>query len=100
MAFNANVQLSGQGTMTVGIPETNTFIVDGKLTVPALTEGSAQQTQVVATVKKNGSTMYTSNPGDRGFHVPIPCVANDVISIVISSSVASETRMRTTVAIG
>jgi hypothetical protein len=84
----------------VGIPTAGTYIVDGKLTLPALQEGSAKDSQCVATVSRNSTVIYTSNPGDRGFNTSIPCSAADVISIVISSADATETRMRCTVAVG
>jgi hypothetical protein len=90
----ANLQFlqSVQGLQTFPIftaPSAGVYFVNGQLTLPMQT-GSGQS-QVVATVKQNGSTIYTGIAGATGFQInQIVCAAADAISVVLSSAAAAD----------
>lgn len=87
--FNGNISLNGLGTFTIfTAPAAGVYFVNGQLSLPQLTTDN-QQSQVVATVKQNGSGIYTGIAGASGFQVnQIVCALNDVIAVTLSSSAA------------
>lgn len=72
------------------------------------TSGPAVSSGVSVVVKQNGSTVYTSptlsaTQSAQQFKVDLNCALNDAISVVVSSSTASDQQLsgvRTTVTIG
>jgi hypothetical protein len=52
--------------------------------------GPQVASQVVCTVKQNGTTKLSTNPGDRGFEIQLNCTAGDVITIVRTSSLLQD----------
>jgi hypothetical protein len=94
-------------TNTVTVPNTDTYLVQGTLSLPSQVpaptpgagggagtgSGSGPQvnSQVVVTIKQNGSTIYTSAAGDKGFCLPaLSCTAGDVLSFQRSSSLSQD----------
>jgi hypothetical protein len=90
-------------TVTVVVPTTDIYSLQGTLTLPNIVPspvagagggagtgsggGPQISSQVVVTIKQNGSTVFTSSPGDRGFCVSaLNCSAGDVLTIERSSS--------------
>jgi hypothetical protein len=120
--FNQSLTFTGLTTQHINIPTTDTYNLSVKTTLPsnntntssALTgpgggtgtgTGAAPTptSQVVTTIKQNGSTIYTSAAGTRGFELnAIVCTAGDVLDVVTSSSLASDQQLeavKTTVAV-
>jgi len=107
MPFVNNQSFTGLNTCTVNIPTTDQYNFNGTLTLPT-NAGSATQgpgggagtgtgagpgtpSQVVVTVKQNGSTIFTTNAGAMGFQLnAVNCTAGDVMTFVLSSSLASD----------
>lgn len=90
MSANFSLNLSSQGltTVTVGAVETATYHIEGKLTLPSITNGDSANSAVVVTVSVNGTPKYTGLPGSRGFATAPACTAGDTITIVTSSAAA------------
>lgn len=90
MAAHFSVNLSSQGltTVTVGAPETATYHIEGKLTLPTVTTGATANSAVVVVVNVNGSPVYTGLAGAEGFATSPACTAGDTITIVTSSAAA------------
>lgn len=99
--------VSGLSTATVIVPNTDTYLVQGTLTLPEVVPSATQgpgggagtgtgggpqvSSQVVVTIKQNGSTIYTSAPGDRGFCLSaLSCTAGDTLTFQRSSSLAQD----------
>lgn len=107
MALTQSTSVTNLQTHTITIPTTDVYNFQGTLTlpniVPTATQGAGGgagtgtgggpqvASQVVVTIKQNGSTIYTSNAGDRGFCLNgVSCTANDVITIQRSSSLSQD----------
>lgn len=89
--YSVSAVYSGLGTFAVtSVPTADYYIIQGTLALPRISNGDAHNSQAVILVKKNGSTIYTSNAGDSSFRVGSSCSAGDAISIVISSSLAED----------
>jgi|ERR1700677_4360310 len=106
--YTQNTTVTNLGTHTITIPTTDSYSLQGTLTLPADQVPTALQgpgggagtgtggglpipSQVLVVINHNGSPIYTSNPGDRGFIVQnINCTAGDTITIVRSSSLAQD----------
>lgn len=100
--------ISGLRAHTVNIPTTDQYAIQCTLTTPSAQSPAATQgpgggagtgtggppkipSQVVMTVRQNGSTVYTSAPGDTGLVIPaLQCTASDVITVTMTSSLASD----------
>lgn len=95
------------GTATVIVPNTDTYLVQGTLSLPAQVpapipgpgggagtgSGSGPQvnSQVIVTIKQNGSTVYTSAAGDKGFCLPaLNCTAGDILTFQRASSLSQD----------
>jgi len=106
MAFS-KPSASGLGTiLTVNIPTSDIYNFMGTLTATTQvsaatagpgggagtgTGGADVQSQVVVTVKQNGTTIFTSAAGDLGFGLSaVVCAASDVITFTTSSSLAQD----------
>lgn len=94
MANYLGVQtLNGLQTTTLfTAPSAGVYFVQGSLTLPWSTpEGSSTATAVVATVKQNGSGIYTGIAGASGFAVnQIVCASGDVIAVTLSSGASPD----------
>lgn len=112
--FNLNQTVVGLRTVTINIPSTDLYNFQGTLQLRSTmanptpgpgagagtgTNASPTQdvpSQVLVTINKNGSPVYTGQAGAKGFSVGIQCAANDVITIVTSSSLASDAGLAAT----
>lgn len=107
MPFVQSSTTTGLQTATVNIPTTDAYNFNATLTLPT-SAGSATQgpgggagtgtgappvtpSQVVVTVKQNGSTILTSQAGAMGITLnAVQCTAGDVITFALSSALASD----------
>jgi hypothetical protein len=107
MSYTNTTSLTNLATHTITIPTTDTYSFQGTLTLPNLIPtaiqgpgggagtgtggGTLVPSQVVVTIKQNGTTIFTSNPGAMGFCLPaVQCTAADVITIQRSSSLPQD----------
>lgn len=100
--FNSNGSFGGLSTYIVGVPTTDTYIVQGTLVLPSLARGNTANSSVVVVVKVNNTTSYTGLAGATGFRTSVNCTANDLISVITSSADAvdqASKNIRTTVSI-
>jgi hypothetical protein len=106
--FTEITSQEGLRATTINIPTTDQYSIQCTLTTPSAQSAQVSSgpgggtgtgtggvpkvpSQVVMTVKQNGSTVYTSNPGDQGLVInALNCTAADVITITTSSSLASD----------
>jgi hypothetical protein len=79
---------TGLTTQVVGVPTADTYILQGTLTLPSVQQGSSADSQAIVTVNQNSTPIYTGPAGANGFRVKIVAAANDLISIIVSSSAA------------
>ena len=89
--FYGSASLNGiQTTAIFTAPADGIYFIQGYLSLPQLaTAGGVSQ--VVALVKKNGSTQYTGNAGASGFSIPqLTLSAGDAITVQLSSSAAPD----------
>lgn len=87
--YNQNLVFNGLGTVSVTVPVTGDYFVDGILSLPMLISGGGASS-VVVVVNQNGSPVYTGNAGASGFYTNLSCAANDVIAVVFSSAAAAD----------
>jgi hypothetical protein len=85
--YSQNLVFNDLGTYTLlaSAPYAGLFAFNGQLTLPSIV-GGAGASQVVATVKQNGSTVYTGIAGATGFQTSITCALADAITVVLSSA--------------
>jgi hypothetical protein len=93
MASNPpDVQITtGLGTVATYTASTADEVrVSGTFTIPTIQNngvGPGQTpSQVIATVNKNGSPVYTSLTGMQGFKTTVTCAPADVLTVVLSST--------------
>lgn len=101
--FNETATYTGLRTSTVNIPEAGSYNFQGTLTLPTAHETGTQgpgggagtgtgslpttSSQVIVTIKQNGSTIFTTNAGAKGFCLrSVQCAASDVMTFQTSSS--------------
>jgi len=84
--LSQNMVMSGLGTMTTGVSQAGEYDVIGSLSLPGINKGDPANSQCVAVVNQNGTTMYTGLAGAEGFQLVLNCAANDSISVTLSSS--------------
>lgn len=89
MAFNQTTESTGLSTTTFIAPTAGTYTVTGKLSLPMIT-GGGPGSQVVVTVNQNGSPVSVGLPGAEGIKAELNCAALDSITVVLSSSLASD----------
>lgn len=120
MPFSQSLTATNLGTTTVNIPTTDTYNFVGTVQTPVAQTPAATQgagggagtgtgggptvpSLIVTVVNQNGTPIYTSAAGDRGFSLrAVQCTAADVITVVTSSSLASDQQpnaMRLTLAV-
>jgi hypothetical protein len=107
MSYTQSTSVTNLATHTITIPTTDVYTFQGTLTlpnvVPTATQGAGGgagtgtgggpmvPSQVVITIKQNGSTVYTGAAGALGFVLNgLSCTAADVITIIRSSSLAQD----------
>lgn len=89
--FSLNSQSAGLGIITtVQVPTAGEYFIKGKITVPTIPTGSAHSSQVIVTVNQNGSPIYVGPLGARGVSASANCAAQDVITVVLTSSLAED----------
>jgi hypothetical protein len=89
--FNQNAYVQGLNTTTMGCPTTDQYEMSATLTLPTIPmTGGPVASAVVATVRQNGSTIYTTAPGTRGFKFGFQGTALDVITVTLTSSAAPD----------
>jgi hypothetical protein len=105
--FTSSQTVTGLQTTTVNIPTTDQYSFTGTLTTTnndgsmsaygtgggagTGTGGEPIQSQVVVTIKQNGSTILTTAAGARGFALPaVECTAGDVMTFALNSSLAQD----------
>lgn len=106
--FSQSSSFTGLQTYTLTIPSTDIYNFQGTLATPTAQSPAVSQgpgggagtgsgggpripSQVVVTIRKNGSIVYTSAAGDRGFALnALSCAANDSITFALTSSLASD----------
>lgn len=85
----SNIVFSGLGTISFHVSGTGVKNVKGKLTLPNLIEGAADNSHVVVTINLNGgSAFYTGLVGAEGFESGTYATAGDTINVVLTSSAA------------
>lgn len=84
--FNMNLGIVGLQTVTIAVPVAGTYLLSGKLALPTISEGATDNSQVVTTIKQNGSTIYTGQAGAKGFGCEVICAANDSMQVILTSS--------------
>jgi hypothetical protein len=107
MAYTQSTSVTNLATHTITIPTTDLYNFQGTLTLPNIVPSATQgpgggagtgtgggpevPSQVIITVNKNGSPIYTGAAGALGFTLNgVSCTAGDVITIVRSSSLAQD----------
>lgn len=88
---NGSMSLNGlQQTTIFTAPADGIYFVQGYLSLPQITTDTAASA-VVAVVKQNSTTKYTSGAGDMGFAIPqLSLSSGDVVSVTTSSSAACD----------
>jgi len=84
--------ISGLETLTI-TPSSNQIglrHLDAKISIPRPSQGAATPSQVVATVKQNGTTLATSTAGSDGITTAIVVSAGDSITVQLTSSQAED----------
>jgi hypothetical protein len=85
-----NLEQAGLGTLAWNVDTAGPYFIKGKISVPTLVGGGGASA-VVATVKQNGTTIYTGPAGAQGFYLNnILCALNDAMSVVFSSSAPAD----------
>jgi len=91
--YSQNFAISGLETLTVVMPVAGQFTLSGKIKLPRLSQtdssdpnASSLPSQVVATIKQNGSTIFTTSAGSDGFNIPICVAFKDSITVQLSSA--------------
>lgn len=100
--FNQSTVFCGLGTYTTVVPVDGLYFVEGKLSLPTLTNGGGISA-VVVTINKNGSPIYTGVAGAEGFYTTVQCAAADSLAVVLSSSADADqgkNAIKTTIGIG
>jgi|SRR5271166_245853 len=104
--FNQSQTATGLQAITINIPTTDIYAIVATVQAPSFTTsatpgpgggagtgtgGTKSESQVVLTIKQNGTTVATSTAGSRGLTIPaLSCTAADVITITPSSSLAQD----------
>lgn len=83
--FNQNLTFAGLGTVTVTAADAGPYFVEGKISLPTLTNGGGES-ECLVTMVQNSSTVYTGIVGADGFRADLLCTDNEDIAITLSSS--------------
>jgi hypothetical protein len=85
---NQRLTLAGLNSVTTTITTAGAFAIDGKTTLPSISEGGPANSAAVMTITQNSTTVYTGRPGDEGFHLTLNCAAGDVLVFAFTSAAA------------
>ena len=95
--YSQNFAISGLETLTIVMPVAGNFTLSGKIKLPRLSQSDPTDpnflnypSQVVATIKQNGSTIFTSTAGSDGFSIPILAALKDSFTVQLNSSAAED----------
>ncbi len=95
--YSQQFAISGLETLTVVIPLAGTYTLSGKIKLPRLSQTDPTDpnfltypSTIVTTIKKNGSTIFTSTAGSDGFSIPILAALSDSFTVALSSSAAED----------
>lgn len=87
MDFSQNTSVSGLRTVTFIAPANGNYIIEGKITLPLVSQGGSQSA-VVVVINKNGSPAMTTSPASEGFKQELQLLTSDTVTIVISGNAA------------
>lgn len=87
--FSQTLMFEGLGDFSFTVPNADTYMLNGKIQLPRLSEG-AGQSAVVCTLKKNASTIQTGIAGADGFGISVACAAGDTIHVVLASAATAD----------
>jgi len=65
------------------------YFVKADITLPTIPT-AGMVSEVATTINQNGSPVYVSAPGISGFKHVLSCLPGDVITVVLSSALASD----------
>lgn len=82
-----NAVFCGLGTFTYVAPIAGPYFVEGKSSIPTLSNGGGVSS-LLTVVNVNGSPVYTGVAGAEGFYVVTTLAALDSVTIVFSSAAA------------
>jgi hypothetical protein len=95
--YSQNFAISGLETLTIVMPVAGYFTLSGKIKLPRLSQTDPTDpnylgypSAVVATIKQNGTTIFTTIAGSDGFSIPILAALNDSFTVALSSSAAED----------
>jgi hypothetical protein len=95
--YSQNFAISGLETLTIVMPLAINCVLKGKIKLPRLSQTDptdpnylSYPSAVVATIKQNGTTIFTSTAGSDGFYVPISAAAQDTFTVALSSAAAED----------
>jgi hypothetical protein len=101
--FSQSSTFNGLSVYTFVVPTSDTYYIDGKMQLPnsdpsasqgpgggagtGIGGGPRSPSQVVMTIRQNGSAVLISQPGAYGFILAnLPCTAGDVLTFTTTSS--------------
>jgi hypothetical protein len=87
--FSINFGSSGLGEVDIGVPNADTYTVETRLLLPSVNAGNGASA-VVTVIQVNSTVLYTSDAGNKGATISVPCLAGDVIKIITSSAQAND----------
>ena len=89
--------MSGLETLTIVMNRSGASRLEGKIHLPIRSQSDPSDpnflslpSAVVATIRKNGSTLFTSIAGSDGFSVPVSFVIGDTLTVQLSSAAAPD----------
>lgn len=90
-----NLSINGLGTVSWTCPATTPLLLDGKYSLPTLTDdGGLGATAALMTINQNGSPIYTGLAGSEGFRVNnVSAALNDVFTFVLTSAAAVDSTL-------
>lgn len=95
--YSQNFAISGLETLTVVVPVAGDYTLSGKIKIPKLSQTDptdanylSYPSAVVATIKQNGTTIFTTSAGADGFSIPLVAALKDSITVALSSSSAQD----------
>jgi hypothetical protein len=95
--YSQNFAISGLETLTIVMPAAGNSVLSGKIKLPRLSQTDPSDpnflnypSQVVATIKQNGSTIFTTTAGSDGFSIPVLYALKDTFTVQLSSAAAED----------
>jgi hypothetical protein len=95
--YSQNFAISGLETLTIVMPIAGAFTLSGKFKLPRQSQSDPSDPNylsyvpaLVATIKQNGTTIFTSTAGADGFSIPILAALSDSFTIALTSTAAED----------